>query len=76
MQAPDSTSERIGRRLKQLRVASGLTQQELSARVGASPHQIHRYEAGRQEVKASLLWLLCGAMRTDISDFFAGITER
>jgi transcriptional regulator with XRE-family HTH domain len=47
--APDSPlGASVRQRLKTLRLAAGLTQEELASKTGVSPTTVERYEKGRQ----------------------------
>ena len=50
-----SSDGMVGRRIKALRLRSGLTQKQVAARVGVTGAQFHRYEVGTTRVAASRL---------------------
>jgi transcriptional regulator with XRE-family HTH domain len=53
--SPDVTDAAVGRRIATRRSAIGLTQGALAQRVGISPQQIQKYEAGANRISASRL---------------------
>lgn len=53
--SPVNDDQHIGKKIRELRRAKSLTQQELAAMVGVTGVQLHRYEAGTTRVAASRL---------------------
>lgn len=53
--SPDVTDAAVGRRIAARRSAMGLSQGALARRVGISPQQIQKYEAGANRISASRL---------------------
>ena len=51
----EHTAFRLGDRIRQIRVASGMTQSELGARVGLSSDRVQKYENGIRKPKADLI---------------------
>lgn len=74
---PDSNRERAARddltrfadRLRELRAASGLTQEELADRAGLSARAITQWERGVREPAWSNLLALCRALGVDCTAF-------
>lgn len=56
-------------RLRELRVAAGLTQQELAERIGVRLGAISRWEAGRREPSWSNILALCAALGVSCEEF-------
>ncbi len=69
--APVDLDREIGRRLRRLREARGLSQQALAGRCGLSFQQIQKYENGSNRVPASRLAALCHALDLTPAAFFA-----
>lgn len=63
----------VGERIRQLRWARGLTQQELAARAGVKFQQVQKYETGMNRVSASRLWMIADALGVEVKDFFDGL---
>jgi transcriptional regulator with XRE-family HTH domain len=58
--------ESMGDRIKQLRVAQGLTQPQLAERVGVTKSAVSQWEDGStSNVKLEVFLLLCEVLRTD-----------
>ena len=49
----------MGERIKELRKALGLTQQEFSDRIGVKRNTIAQYESGRNEPLDAVITLIC-----------------
>ena len=63
----------VGARVRELRVAAGLSQQTLADRIGVTYQQAHKYENGVNRLAASRLYALARVLRCDIGAFFAGL---
>lgn len=64
------TSRDLGARLRQMRQASGYTQEQLAEKVGITPQQVQKYEAGRNMMSADRLQSFAEALAVTICDFF------
>jgi transcriptional regulator with XRE-family HTH domain len=60
----------IGQRLRGLRVARGLSQAEVAAKVNLSFQQIQKYESGKSRVTAAKLCSLAQALEIPVGFFF------
>jgi transcriptional regulator with XRE-family HTH domain len=68
-----ATDQFVGARIRERRVALGLSQQDLAESVGLASQQIIvKYELGINAVSASLLYEIAGAMDTPVDSFFDG----
>ena len=63
----------VAMRLRERRLALGLTRQELGERLGASYQQVHKYETGVNRVSAGRLFQLAEALEVEVAYFFAGL---
>ena len=63
----------VGQRVRQRRWMLGMTQQQLSEKVGIKFQQIQKYETGTNRISASRLWDIAAALDTDVAFFFAGL---
>lgn len=61
----------LGRRVRHLRKAKGLTLDEVSALVGRAPSQLSMIENGRREPRLSVLQALAGALDVTLDDLLA-----
>jgi transcriptional regulator with XRE-family HTH domain len=63
----------IGARVRERRIALGLTQQRLGEAIGVTPQQAHKYEQGINRITAGHLYLLAHALGVGIGHFFEGL---
>lgn len=63
----------VGKRIRQRRWLTGMTQQQLAEHVGIKFQQIQKYETGANRVSASRLWDISDALEVPVSFFFEGI---
>ncbi|MDV4146057.1 MULTISPECIES: helix-turn-helix domain-containing protein [Shimia] len=63
----------VGKRIRQRRWLTGMTQQQLAQKVGIKFQQIQKYETGANRVSASRLWDIADALDVPVSFFFEGI---
>jgi transcriptional regulator with XRE-family HTH domain len=68
--ACDEIDIEIGKRLKQARVAAGLTQTELGTPLGISFQQVQKYEKGRNRVGCGRLYKIARILGVKIAYFF------
>jgi transcriptional regulator with XRE-family HTH domain len=61
-------------RMREVRVARGLTQEELAARIGINLRQISRYEAGESDPTGDALARLAKEMQVS-ADYLLGLTD-
>ncbi len=66
----------VGRRVRERRIALGLSQEKLGNAIGISFQQVQKYEIGINRVAASRLWDVAKALRVDVGYFFEGIQKR
>lgn len=63
----------VGKRIRDYRWATGMTQQQLAAAVGVRFQQIQKYESGVNRVSVSRLWDIAGAFGVEVDSFFEGL---
>ncbi|MCB1100554.1 MAG: helix-turn-helix transcriptional regulator [Verrucomicrobiae bacterium] len=63
---------RIGLRIRSVRLSSGLTIQELGAKLGISYQQVQKYETGSNRVSAEMLWRIAAVFEFPVSYFYGG----
>ena len=74
---PDSyaaSASRIGRRIRRIRVARGLSQAELGSKVGLTADRIQKYENGMRKPKYEMMKKISGALGVDLSALYDPIT--
>tara|TARA_R110002072_G_scaffold10058_8_gene47700 strand:+ start:1057 stop:1515 length:459 start_codon:yes stop_codon:yes gene_type:complete len=67
---PHPIDVQVGNRLRQRRVALGLTQEKLAQAIGITFQQIQKYERGMNRIVASRLFELAGVLKIDVGYFF------
>ena len=65
------TDVHIGRRVRERRVAMGLSQSELAEGLGISFQQVQKYESGANRISGSRIWDI--ATRVPVGFFFDGL---
>ncbi|HAC50059.1 transcriptional regulator [Sulfitobacter sp. HI0082] len=65
----------VGKRIRQRRWLTGMTQQKLAELVGIKFQQIQKYETGANRVSASRLWDIADALGVPVSFFFEGLKD-
>ncbi len=63
----------VGKRIRQRRWLTGMTQQGLADLVGIKFQQIQKYETGANRVSASRLWDIADALDVQVAFFFEGL---
>ncbi len=67
------TLAKLGRRVRELRAARQLTQEELARRAQLDPKHVQTIEAGDSNLTVSTLLGLANALGCTVSDLFRGI---
>ena len=65
----------IGERIRERRIALGLTQQQLAELVGITYQQAHKYETGLNRIAAGRLAAIARALTVEPGHFFEGLGE-
>ncbi|MGY6632858.1 MAG: helix-turn-helix domain-containing protein [Alkalilacustris sp.] len=66
----------VGGRLRQRRMAIGMTQQALAKSLGVTFQQVQKYELGVNRISASRLWLVARVLDVPVSFFFEGLESQ
>ena len=72
--APDHLLHHVGQRIRALRMAAGLTQEDLAGRIGMAVTNIHRIEAGTQNLTLRTVVRVAQGLQVDPLDVFAAYT--
>lgn len=65
----DVRDKQIGARLRERRIAMGLTQQQLAAMIGVTYQQAHKYENGINRISAGRLYDIAQKLKVPVSYF-------
>lgn len=63
----------VGANLRNIRIARGLTQQQLAQEIGLTFQQLQKYEHGKNRISASVLYEISKILEVFIEEFFAGL---
>ena len=66
----------VGRRVRERRLALGMSQEKLGNVLGIAFQQVQKYEVGINRVAAGRLWDIANALEVDVGYFFEGIQKR
>ncbi len=66
----------IGKRLREARLAKGMSQEALCKALGISFQQVQKYEWGKDRIGGSRLWDISNVLETSIGFFFEGLDEK
>ena len=69
------TDRQVGMRMRERRIALGLTQQQVAELIGTTYQQAHKYEKGANRVSAGRLHALARALGVEVGYFFEGLGE-
>lgn len=69
------TDVHIGGRIRERRIALGMSQAALAADLGITFQQVQKYESGANRVGGSRLWDISRALNVPVSYFFDGLDE-
>ena len=72
---PDAVDKLVGRNIRVLRLAKGLSQTELADALGVTFQQVQKYEKGANRVGSGRLLKISAVLGVKITDFFEG-TDR
>ena len=67
------TDVHIGRRLREARLARGLSQDVMGKKLGITYQQIQKYESGANRIGGSRLWDMCRLLDVPVGFFFEGL---
>jgi transcriptional regulator with XRE-family HTH domain len=70
---PLSLRHRFGSRIRELRLATGMTQEEFADRCGFARTYMSRIETGGANPSLDAINVLAVALKRDLSDLFLGI---
>lgn len=65
----------IGNKIYSLRLALGLSRQQVAEMIGVTHQQLHKYEKGTNRISVGRLFLIAKALGEDISCFYDGFTR-
>jgi transcriptional regulator with XRE-family HTH domain len=73
---PHPVDSHVGFRIRMRRKEMGVSQERLAESLGITFQQVQKYERGANRVSASKLWEIATALRTPVSYFYDGLSDR
>jgi transcriptional regulator with XRE-family HTH domain len=68
--SPGTVDKHIGARMRESRLALGMTQESLGELVGVTFQQVQKYEKGANRVSAARLFEICKALNVTLASMF------
>lgn len=65
----------VGRRVREVRLRAGKSQEELGELLGVTFQQIQKYEKGANKISLENLWRLCQVLGVEVEFFLPGVEE-
>jgi transcriptional regulator with XRE-family HTH domain len=73
LRSADEVDAHVGRRLRQRRIALGISQEQLGADLGLTFQQVQKYEKGQNRISAGRLYKLALILSVPVQYFFEGV---
>jgi len=73
---PHPTDIHVGQKVREARIAHGMSQTQLGNALGVSFQQVQKYEKGSNRIGSSRLWDVCRIFNTPVSYFFEGLAGK
>lgn len=75
MRSADEVDAHVGRRLRQRRIALGISQEQLGEQLGLTFQQIQKYEKGQNRISAGRLYKLSLILSVSVEFFYEGLAN-
>ena len=72
---PHPVDVHVGRKVRECRIAQGLSQISLAKKLGISFQQVQKYESGANRIGGSRLWEISCILDVPVSNFFDGLNR-
>jgi transcriptional regulator with XRE-family HTH domain len=69
----EGVDRHVARRMRERRLALGLTQGEVAARLGLTYQQVHKYEAGMNRITVGRLHAVAEVLGVEVGHFYEGL---
>jgi transcriptional regulator with XRE-family HTH domain len=69
----EEVDRHVARRMRERRLALGLSQDDLAARLGTTYQQLHKYEVGVNRITVGRLHAAAEALGVDVGHFYEGL---
>jgi transcriptional regulator with XRE-family HTH domain len=74
LRSADEVDAHVGRRLRQRRIALGVSQEQLGQELGLTFQQIQKYEKGQNRISAGRLYKISLILSVSVGYFFEGLS--
>ena len=71
----DMIDKHIGNRIQELRLASGLSRQQLGDKIEVTHQQLQKYEKGTNRVSAGRLAVIAQCLKKPVQYFYEGVVD-
>jgi transcriptional regulator with XRE-family HTH domain len=75
VRSADEVDAHVGRRLRQRRIALGISQEQLGSELGLTFQQVQKYEKGQNRISAGRLYRIAAILSVSVEHFFEGIAN-
>lgn len=75
MRSADEVDAHVGRRLRQRRIALGISQEQLGGELGLTFQQVQKYEKGQNRISAGRLYKMSSILSVSVEYFFEGLAN-
>lgn len=75
-QQAQEIDKKIGQKIREIRKALKMSQEELAGAVGVTFQQIQKYERGSNRVSGSMMFLMARVLQVKVERFFEDIAEQ
>jgi transcriptional regulator with XRE-family HTH domain len=76
LRSADEVDAHVGRRLRQRRIALGISQEQLGAELGLTFQQVQKYEKGQNRISAGRLYKIARILSVSVEHFFEGLNNQ
>lgn len=76
LRSADEVDAHVGHRLRQRRIALGISQEQLGSQLGLTFQQVQKYEKGQNRISAGRLYKIGMILAVPVEFFFEGIAAR
>jgi transcriptional regulator with XRE-family HTH domain len=75
LRSADEVDAHVGRRLRQRRIALGISQEQLGAELGLTFQQVQKYEKGQNRISAGRLYKIAHILSVSVEHFYEGLNS-
>ena len=76
LRSADEVDAHVGRRLRQRRIALGISQEQLGVELGLTFQQVQKYEKGQNRISDGRLYKIAQILSVSVEHFFQGLNHQ